>query len=312
VKTLKYVKTKTLTDDLPSSKIDPGKLVHLSQEQWLLAVLDKYPKCFAETPGYCNTVEHEIIITLDFRPKRMKPYRVREKLCPEVDKQIKELEELGFIKESKSPMDSPLICVIKKDKTVRCVIDFHYVNKFTLPDALCPPNIGDVSQRIAWAKYNTTFDSKSSYWTIPIKKEHQWLTGFIDGSNRMWEWTRIAFGLRNSGSTFVHMLQNVVFPIREFAANYVDDMAVCSEEWTNHLDHIDKFLSTIKQSGLTLTLRSRRRRISPTYWVEFPWSPSRRLTSQAAAEFLPRHRRCLPGRITSTLVTVSSCKSGQT
>jgi len=71
----------------------------------------------------------------------------------------------------------------------------------------------------------------------------------------MWEWTRIVFGLRNSGSTFVPMLQNVLFPIQEFVANYVDDMAVCSEEWTNHLDHIDKFLSTIKQSGLTLTLK---------------------------------------------------------
>ena len=68
----------------------------------------------------------------------MKPYRVPEKLCPEVDKQIKELEE--FIKESKSQMVSPLIYVIKKDKTVRCVIDFRYVNIFPLPDAPGPPN----------------------------------------------------------------------------------------------------------------------------------------------------------------------------
>jgi len=71
----------------------------------------------------------------------------------------------------------------------------------------------------------------------------------------MWEWTRMAFGLRNSGSTLVRMLQSVLFLIREFATNYVDDMAVCLEEWTNHLDHIDKFLTTIKQSGLTLTLK---------------------------------------------------------
>jgi len=153
----------------------------------LLAVLDKYSSCFSETPGCCQTVEHEIIVTPDFQPKRMKPYRVPKKLRPEVDKQIKELEVLGFIKESKSPMVSPLICVIKKDKTVRCVTDFRYVNKFTVPDALGPPNIADVSQRIARAKFITTFDGKSSYWTIPIKKEHQWLTGFIDGSNRLWE-----------------------------------------------------------------------------------------------------------------------------
>jgi len=154
---LKYVETKTATDDLPSSKIDPGKLLHLSQEQRqeLLAVLDKYPECFAEMLGYCHTVEHQIIVTPDFRPERMKHYRLPEKLCLEVDKQIKELEELGFIKESKRPMVSPLICVTKKDKTVRYVTDFRYVNKFTLSDALGPSNINEVSQRIARAKYIT-------------------------------------------------------------------------------------------------------------------------------------------------------------
>jgi len=65
----------------------------------------------------------------------------------------------------------------------------------------------------------------------------------------------MAFGLRNSGSTFVCMLQNVLYPIRDFASNYVNNMAVCSDEWKQHVDHFDKFLSTIKLSGLTLTLR---------------------------------------------------------
>ena len=113
---LKYVEAKTETDDLPSSKIEPCKLSHLSpaQRKELLAVLDKYPECFSETPGFCNTVEHEIIVTPDFRPKRIKPYRVPEKLRPEVDRQINGLAELGFIQESKSPMVSPLVCVIKK------------------------------------------------------------------------------------------------------------------------------------------------------------------------------------------------------
>jgi len=37
--------------------------------------------------------------------------------------------------------------------------------------------------------------------------------------------------------------------------------------------------------------RPRRRRISPTCRVEFPWSRSRRLTSQAAAVFFAHRRR---------------------
>ena len=32
-------------------------------------------------------------------------------------------------------------------------------------------------------------------------------------------------------------------------------MAVCSDEWQQHLSHVDQFLSVIKQSGLTLNLK---------------------------------------------------------
>jgi hypothetical protein len=116
-----------------------------------------------------------------------------------VDQQIQELLKLGFIHESKSPMASPLICVIKHDKSVRCVVDYRYLNTFTVPDALGPPDIQNVNQRIGSAKYITKFDRKSSYWTIPIKQEHQWLTAFTTG-DQVYKWSRVPFGLRNSGS----------------------------------------------------------------------------------------------------------------
>jgi len=41
-------------------------------------------------------------------------------------------------------------------------------------------------------------------------------------------------------------------PIREFTKSYVDAMAVHSSEWQSHLDHINRYLSTIQVSGLTL------------------------------------------------------------
>ena len=42
-------------------------------------------------------VEHEIPVTDDFKPKRLRDYKVPEKLKPEVDRQIQELLKLGFI-----------------------------------------------------------------------------------------------------------------------------------------------------------------------------------------------------------------------
>ena len=111
-----------------------------------------------------------------------------------------------------------------------------------------------VMQRIGGFKYITTFDGKNSYWTIPIKPEDRWLTAFLCDAGEF-EWTRAAFGLRNSGSSFVRMLNKVLYPIRQFAASFVDDCAVHSSEWEDHLKHIDKFLQVIRDCGLTLTLK---------------------------------------------------------
>jgi len=65
---------------LPSTKIDDSKLSHPSsaQRKELLLVMDKYPQCFSETPGFCGLLEHKIFISPDFRPKRLKPYKIPE------------------------------------------------------------------------------------------------------------------------------------------------------------------------------------------------------------------------------------------
>jgi hypothetical protein len=86
---------------------------------------------------------------------------------------------LGIIQESASSMTSPLVCVIKPNGDFRIVLDFRYVNSFTLPYPAGPPDMLSAIQRIGRAKYITTFNGKSSYWTIPSKEEDKWLTAFL-------------------------------------------------------------------------------------------------------------------------------------
>jgi hypothetical protein len=111
-----------------------------------------------------------------------------------------------------------------------------------------------VMQRIGRAKFITTYDGKSSFWTIPVKPEHQWLTSFIHDS-RLYKWSRVPFGMKNSGCSFVRAIQRILHPIKAFAESFVDDMAVFSNEWEKHLRNLDKYLQLIKQSGLTLNLK---------------------------------------------------------
>jgi len=50
-------------------------------------------------------------------------------------------------------------------------------------------------------------------------------------------------------------VQQILHPIRDCTSSYVDDMGVFSNEWPLHLQHLDRFLQTIKKSGLTLNLK---------------------------------------------------------
>ena len=244
---------------LPSQKIDPDKLAHLTTEQQteLLAVLDKYPECFSDVPGFCDIVQHEIHVTEDFKPKRLREYSVPESLRSEVERQIQEMLQLGIIRPSKSEMASPIVCILKgKDGKdgVRIAIDYRYVNKFSIGDAYPTPNIADLIQRIGNARIISTFDAKGAYWQIPVRSDHQWLTAFVwDGG--LYEFTRAPFGQKGSGNTFMRAVQEVLRPIRQFTDSYVDDMSVFSDNWRHHLGDLDSFLQTIKKSGLTLNLR---------------------------------------------------------
>jgi len=92
----------------------------------LLEVLDYFPECFSDKPGRCDWIQQEIHVTENFKPKRLRAYRVPESLKREVEKQIEEMLQLGIIKPSKSEMASPVVCVLKgKDgrDVVRLAID---------------------------------------------------------------------------------------------------------------------------------------------------------------------------------------------
>jgi len=100
---------------LPSQKIDMKQIAHLSasEQSDLLRLLDKYPQCFSDDPGFCNLAQHEINLLPGFKPKRLKAYRVPERLKPLVSKEIQRMLDLEVIRPSNSDMVSPLVVVLK-------------------------------------------------------------------------------------------------------------------------------------------------------------------------------------------------------
>ena len=241
---------------LPSECIDRSELSHLSegQQEALMAVLDEFCDIFSEQPGLCTAVEHEIHVAADFKPRMTRAYRVPEVLKKEIERQVAELLELGFIVPSRSPMASGVVCVLKPDKSIRMACDYRYLNSYTVSDSYPMPNLSDVMHRVGNGRVITVCDAKSGYWQLNVKPEHRWLTAFAT-HHGLWEWIRMPFGLKAAGNTFVRAVQIILQPVRDFSDSYIDDLSTFSDSFESHLDHLRNFLSVIQASGLKLNFR---------------------------------------------------------
>ena len=61
--------------------------------------------------------------------------------------------------------------------------------------------------------------------------------------------------MKNAAQTFVRAVQLILKLLKEFADSYIDDSAVHSDIWRDHLIHIEEFLKTMRSKGLTLNLK---------------------------------------------------------
>ena len=70
--------------------------LNADQKDALLKWLDEFADVFVEKPGLCNDGVHEIDVTHDFKPRRLRAYKVPELLKPEVARQLQELLDMGL------------------------------------------------------------------------------------------------------------------------------------------------------------------------------------------------------------------------
>ena len=115
-------------------------------------------------------------------------------------------------------------------------------------------NVTDVMHRVGRAQCITICDARSGYWQLDVKKSHRWLTAFVT-HHGLWGWKCMPFGLKCAGNTFDRNVQEILRQIRKFSDSSVDDLAVFSGEFEEHLLHLCKFLCEIRTAALTLNLK---------------------------------------------------------
>jgi hypothetical protein len=70
----------------------------------------------------------------------------------------------------------------------------------------------------------------------------------------MYQWLRMPFGLKGASATYQRVANKILEPHTDYADAYIDDFAVHSKSWDDHLKHLEGVLTSISNSGLTLKL----------------------------------------------------------
>jgi hypothetical protein len=94
------------------------------------------------------------------------PYRHPKVYKDEIEKTIKELISLGYIRPNSSPFASFFLLVKKKDGTLRMCVDYMALNKKTIKNRYPIPRIDELMDELHGAKYFSKIDLCSGYHQI--------------------------------------------------------------------------------------------------------------------------------------------------
>ncbi|KAJ2937346.1 hypothetical protein O0L34_g19229 [Tuta absoluta] len=143
----------------------------------LVKLLKKFGKLFSTKLGRCNCYEHEIIM-LDNTPIVKRSYPVPYAYTEKMEQKLKEMEEMGIITRASTPYSSPLTFALKKDGSIRVLLDARGINKYMVAETEKPPMQIDVLNSFHGANFITTIDLNNAYFQIPINVQGRKYTGF--------------------------------------------------------------------------------------------------------------------------------------
>ncbi|KAA8915534.1 hypothetical protein TRICI_002318 [Trichomonascus ciferrii] len=234
----------TQTDGEPVAKPEDENLPKFIQEEFSDVVADELPHHLAQQREV--KVEHAIDLEPGKRPPSRRAYRMSFAQQQELDRQIKELLERGFIRNSMSPYSAPVLFAKKKDGSMRLCIDYRALNEQTIKNKFPLPLMEDLLDMLHGAKFLSKIDLMSGYHQVPIKPSDCHKTAFSTRYGH-YEWVVIPFGLCNAPATFQSAMNRVLQPfIGRFVVVYLDNILIFSSTAEEHEMHIRQVLNTLR------------------------------------------------------------------
>lgn len=255
------------------AKIPIGKFLSTNEQNLLLSVLRKHDRVFSFTEEERGRLNPSIIPpiripTVTHVPWKHKTRRLNPKDEEEIVEFLRTKIKAGVMEPSNGPYASRWFVIRKKNGKLRFIQDVQPLNAITIRDACDPPSAEHFSEKFGGSSIYTSFDLFSGYDQVVIDVRDRDLTA-INTPLGLYRMICLPQGWTNSVAAFVAAGRSILADFIPRPADiFIDDVVVQgapahSADFSeispgirrfvsDHIETLDKILSALKESGLTI------------------------------------------------------------
>ncbi|XP_076038001.1 uncharacterized protein LOC143023366 [Oratosquilla oratoria] len=216
-------------------------------------LLSENANVFSSYPTVTQAIHHDVVLEDGAKPVRQAPYRLSPQKKRIIEGEVRQLMEQGLVEPSTSPWASPAVLVPKPGGEWRLCVDYRRLNAVTKADPYPLPQIDDLIEEVAAARFLSKLDLMKGYHQIPLTSRASEVSTFVTPQGHF-QYKVTPFGMKNSGASFQRLAIWIVEGLPGVKA-YSDDIVVFSDSWEDHLHQLKELLGRLAQAHLTVNLK---------------------------------------------------------